>query len=628
MKRIETEILVIGGGATGTGIAWDAALRGFRVVLVEKRDLTHGTTGRYHGLLHSGGRYAVKDPHSAAECIAENRILRQTHTHCIEDTGGFFVATPEDDDNYPDQFKAACDQIGIPCEEISIADALKREPLMNQRARRVFVVPDGAADSFQATHSTAQAARRAGAQILNYHQAVELLVDREAHLHLRLPQVQVSRRESNDGDRCVVGARVHDLARGEEVEIRARMTINAAGAWSGVVARMAGLRVDVIPGKGTMLAVNHRIVNTVLNRCKMPDDGDIIVPIHTVAVIGTTDERVQDPEHLTIEPWEVELLLREGEKLVPGISRTRMVRAWAGVRPLYQEHYDGASRDATRDLTLLDHKSRDGVAGFLTILGGKWTTFRLMAQVTMDKACEYLDTCKPCATASTVVPGVEQGHYWLGHRLHEVEEHHLQSELVCECELVTRGMLENAAHNNPTLTLDDLRRDVRLGMGPCQGGFCTYRAAGILHEMQVASCQSPVVSPQVEQWNVAYMQSPSHNLQPPTSNLQSCDFAQDKSPISNPNLLLRDFLQERWKGLLPILWGRQLKQERLDELIYLCLMNADHLPDQNITSPMSDFYSRPGVSTTADTSQLEPPTARDGVVSGQSSGVASEARDD
>jgi glycerol-3-phosphate dehydrogenase len=577
MKFIETQILVIGGGATGTGIAWDAALRGLRVVLVEKRDLTHGTTGRYHGLLHSGGRYVVKDPHSASECIAENRILRKTHAHCIEDTGGFFVATPEDDGDYPDQFRAACQHIGIPCEEISIAHARKREPLMNPRAARVFGVPDGAADSFQATHSTAQAARQAGARILNYHEVTQLL---------------------RDGDQRVVGARVRDVARGEDIEIRAPMTINAAGAWAGLIAQTAGLRVDVIPGKGAMLAVNHRIVNTVLNRCKMPDDGDIIVPIHTVAVLGTTDERVADPEHLTIEPWEIELLLREGDQLVPGISRARFVRAWAGVRPLYQEHYNGASRDATRDLTLLDHHARDGVAGLLTILGGKWTTFRLMAEITLNKACEYLGAQKPCITAHTVVPGVEHGHYWLGHRLHEVEEHHLQSELICECELVTRAMLENAARQHPTFSLDDLRRDVRLGMGPCQGGFCTYRAAGILQSL-VVSQQSSVSSEQssvnsaAEEWNVAEMQSPAHNLQPPTSNLPL--------PISNsPNLLLRDFLQERWKGLLPILWGRQLKQERLDELIYLGLMNAPHLPDAHATSAMSEFYARPGIAATAD----------------------------
>ena len=112
------------------------------------------------------------------------------------------------------------------------------------------------------------------------------------------------------------------------------MTINASGAWAGLIAQTAGLTVNVIPGKGTMLAMNHRVVNTVINRCKSPSDGDIIVPIHTIVVIGTTDERVEDPENLTIEPWEVELLLREGEKLIPGVSQARMVRAWAGVENL------------------------------------------------------------------------------------------------------------------------------------------------------------------------------------------------------------------------------------------------------------------------------------------------------
>ncbi|MBW7886517.1 MAG: (2Fe-2S)-binding protein, partial [Caldilineaceae bacterium] len=298
-----------------------------------------------------------------------------------------------------------------------------------------------------------------------------------------------------------------------------------------------------------------------------------------------------------IEPWEVQLMLEEGEKLVPGISRARVLRAWAGVRPLYQEGFAGDSRDATRALALLDHQQRDGVAGFLTITGGKWTTFRLMAETTMNKACEQLGVERPCRTAGTQVPGIDQGHYWLGHRLHEVEEHRLQGELVCECELVTRTMLEQAAVQNPTVTLDDLRRDVRLGMGPCQGGFCTYRAAGILHEMQLmargetaAASHDQSESP----WEVAYMQSPAHhaaNLPPKP--------APQRPPQSNPNLLLRDFLQERWRGLTPILWGQQLKQERLDELIYLGIMNADHLPEDNEQSPLSTFWefdTTPGAS--------------------------------
>ncbi len=573
IKRLETEILVIGGGATGTGIAWDAALRGFKVILVEKRDLTHGTTGRYHGLLHSGGRYVVKDPGSAVECIEENRILRKTHAHCIEDTSGFFVVTPEDEGDYPDLFKAACEKCGVPCADIPVAEALRREPLLNPRISRVFEVPDGAADSFLATHATAQAAQRAGATILVYHEVLDLFV------------------EGGESDRRVTGARVRNVTTGAELAIHAAMTINATGAWAGQIANMAGIRVDVIPGKGTLVAMNHRVINTVLNRCKKPSDGDIIVPIHTVAVIGTTDERVVNPEDLRIEPWEVHLMLQEGEKLVPSISRARVVRAWAGVRPLYQEHYTGSSRDATRAFTLLRHAARDGVRGFLTMTGGKWTTFRLMAEKAVDAACEQLGARNPCVTAQTVTPGVEQGHYWLGHRLHEVEEGRLQGELVCECELVTRTMVENAARRNPLVTLDDLRRDVRLGMGPCQGGFCTYRACGILHEL---GTRAPAAAPPALQvsdsdanWEAAYLQSPAHNA--------ANDAAAPQSPplgltVEAANLLLHDFLQERWKGLAPILWGQQLKQERLDELIYLSVLNCDHLPDDGLRSPLTTFW--------------------------------------
>jgi glycerol-3-phosphate dehydrogenase len=574
MNHLTTELLIIGGGSTGTGVAWDAALRGLRVTLVEKRDLTHGTTGRYHGLLHSGARYVVKDPRSAVECIHENRILRRTHTHCIEETGGFFVVTPEDEGDYPDRFQTACDECGVPCTEIPVSEALRREPLLNPRISRTFEVPDAAADSFLATHATAGAAAQAGAQILVYHEVIDLLTS------------------GGEGDRRVTGARVRNVVSGEELVIHADLVINAAGAWAGRVAELAGITVNVIPGKGTMLAMNHRIVNTVINRCKLPADGDILVPIQTVAVIGTTDERVVDPEHLRIEPWEVQLMLDEGDKLVPGLSRARVLRAWAGVRPLYQEGFQGESRDVTRALTLLDHRQRDGVAGLLTITGGKWTTFRLMAETTVDKACEQLGVQRPCQTAETPVPAVEQGHFWLGQRLRQVEEHSLQTELICECELVTRAMLEHAAQRNPIFTLDDLRRDVRLGMGPCQGGFCTYRAAGVLHEIreigeiteitEIMEIGGNDTEPISASWALTQGQAPSRGKKIPQS---------PNLPISqSPNLLLRDFLQERWKGLLPILWGQQLKQERLDELIYLSLMNADHLPVDGEAGPMTAFY--------------------------------------
>ena len=568
MRRLETEILVIGGGATGAGVVWDAALRGFDAILVERRDLCHGTSGRFHGLLHSGGRYVVKDPVSAAECIHENRILRKTHAHCIEDTGGFFVVTPEDEDSdYPERFRQGCADTGVPCEEIPAALALKQEPRLNPRISRVFRVPDASIDGFQMVHSTVQAAREAGARIFTYHEVIDLLM------------------RGGEGDRRVTGVRVRDAARDEEVEIHAAMVINAAGAWAGKIAAMAGIRVEIVPGKGIMMATAHRLVHTVINRCKWPSDGDILVPAHTVSIIGTTDTPVADPEDLRIEDWEIRKMLEEGEKLVPGFMRTRMLRVWAGVRPLYKETAVTDDRDISRKFALLDHQERDGVAGFITITGGKLTTFRLMAEKTVDRAAAHLGQRKPCATAETPVPGARHGYYWLGHRLREVEDGRLQSQLICECELVTRGMLENAARHNPTIGLDDLRRDVRLGMGPCQGGFCTYRAVGVIHELKQGHAVTPAAVD--SDWQAADFQSPA--VQPP-SRAHAAEEAGYPDDLFNPNLLLRDFLQERWKGVMPILWGQQLKQEQLDRLIYLDIMNADHLPDAGLRSPLTDFY--------------------------------------
>src|SRR4051812_23873859 len=125
---MQTEVLVIGGGATGAGVAWDCALRGYDTILVERRDLAEGTSGRFHGLLHSGGRYAVKDPDAAVECIEENVILRRIAADCIEDTGGLFVTTPDDDPAYGDQFLAGCARTGVPTGEVDVAQAPRREP--------------------------------------------------------------------------------------------------------------------------------------------------------------------------------------------------------------------------------------------------------------------------------------------------------------------------------------------------------------------------------------------------------------------------------------------------------------------------------------------------------------------
>jgi len=167
VPQLRAEVLVIGGGATGAGVAWDAALRGFDVVLVERGDLAEGTSGRFHGLLHSGGRYVVKDPVAAEECVVENAILRDVIPACIEDTGGLFVTTPDDDPAYGDRFLEGCRAAKLPAEEIDVAEALRREPRLNPGIRRAFTVPDASIEVWKTVWSFARGAAAHGARILD-----------------------------------------------------------------------------------------------------------------------------------------------------------------------------------------------------------------------------------------------------------------------------------------------------------------------------------------------------------------------------------------------------------------------------------------------------------------------------
>lgn len=518
----EYDALVIGGGATGGGAALDLALRGLRVALIERRDLTDGTSGRYHGLLHSGGRYAARDPESARECIEENRILRRIVRHAIEDTGGFFITTPHDDPLFADKWLTACRECDINAEEIPVAQLLKEEPAVNPQTSRAFRVPDASCDSFDVLTALGAAVATHGGTVLTYHEVVALDVE---------------------GGQ-VKGAQVRNVRTGEEFRLLAPMVINAAGAWAGQIAGMAGCPVTVRPSKGTMVAMAYRFVNTILNRCHLPGDGDILVPVGTVAVIGTTSVNVADPNDTSVQAWEIEKMLDEGEKMVPGFSQARALRAWAGVRPLYEEQGAALGRDAKRTFAVLDHSQRDGVRGLVTVVGGKFTTYRLMAERAADVACKQLGVDKPCATKEFVLPDARQPltgakPHWLGHRLAHVEEEHRPGQLICECELVTRSDIESAValHPDPVApwVLDDLRRDLRLGMGPCQGGFCGYRAAGVLHEI-------------------------------------------GEQDAGQATAALADFAERRWKGQRPLLWGQSLRQALLDEHIYQEVLGLDRIP--------------------------------------------------
>ena len=387
MSRVldkDYDVIIIGGGVTGAGTARDCAMRGLRVLLVEKYDFSNGATGRNHGLLHSGARYAVTDPESASECIKENQILRRIAHHCVEPTDGLFITLPEDDIQYQKTFVESCQKAGISANIISPEEARRIEPSVNPDLIGAVRVPDASIDPFHLTTANVLDARRHGADILTYQQVVGLVL--------------------NNGR--VEGVRLRNNHTGEESEVRSRIVINAAGIWGHDIVKMAGIKVNMFPAKGTLLIFGHRVNNMVINRCRKPANADILVPDDAVCVIGTTSDRVayDTIDDLKITQEEVDILIKEGEKLAPSLATTRILRAYAGVRPLVAADNDPSGRSISRGIICLDHETRDGLAGLITITGGKMMTYRLMAEIATDLACKKLGVEAVCQTATLPLP--------------------------------------------------------------------------------------------------------------------------------------------------------------------------------------------------------------------------------
>lgn len=519
------DVIIIGGGATGAGIARDCSLRGVRSLLLERSDISTGATGRNHGLLHSGARYAVTDHESAVECIRENMILRKIAAHCVEETDGLFISLPEDGLEYQSIFVEACRKAGIRADIINPAEARRLEPSVNPALVGAVRVPDGAVDPFRLTSSNILDAKAHGAEIRTYTEVRELLREQDR----------------------IVGVKAYDHRAHCEVTFRAQVVINAGGIWGHGIAAKAGITVNMLPAKGALLIFGHRVNNMVLNRCRKPADADILVPGDTISLIGTTSSKIpyDQIDNMIITPDEVDILLREGEKLAPQLAQTRILRAYAGVRPLVASDDDPSGRTVSRGIVLLDHAKRDGMEGFITITGGKLMTYRLMAEWATDLVCKKLGIDAVCRTAEIPLPGSTENRREVDRKLRNkplaqrrstIARHgalatkigdgdSIRNSLVCECEEVSIGEVEYALENLSVNNLVDLRRRTRIGMGTCQGELCACRAAGIMGR------RDPICARRA------------------------------KADLVH-------FLNERWKGMEPIAWGDTLRESEYTTWVY------------------------------------------------------------
>ncbi len=517
---LETQVLIIGGGITGVGIARDLALRGVSSILVERKDINAGASGANHGLLHSGARYVRSDPLAAVECREESALLKTLAPHCIEETGGLFVAVAGDDERYAAEFPAHCARSGIACTEIDTAEARLMEPALSERLIAAFQVDDASVDPFHLALDTLSEAVAHGCRVM---------------LHTRVSGFE------REGGR-IRGTRLVNGKTGQETLVAAEQVVNASGAWSREVAALAGIEIDLLYSKGSLLITDQRLTGRVINRLRQASDADILVPGGTVSILGTTSIRIDSLERVVPTVAESDAIIATAAAMVPALETTRYIRAYAGVRPLVGSRSLGDDRAASRGYALLDH-SAEGVDNFVSIVGGKLTTFRRMAESTADLVCGRLGVSRPCLTGVrplTAYPENQWTTAGLSPRLW-VRAKNPEDLLLCECEMVPSSavdaVIEGIRRQGGTPDLYTIGRRSRVGKGTCQGAFCGVRIGAYLCDRGARSGR---------------------------------DGLED----------LSSFLGARWRGMRPVLWGTALLQEELQEAVHCGYFGLELVSDR------------------------------------------------
>ena len=371
-------IVIIGGGGTGAALAHDLVLRGFQVSLFERGELLSGTTGRHHGLLHSGGRYAVNDPVAAAECIRENNILRHIAPAAIEPNDGLFLALSDKDMDYRPAFLENCKQCGISTEELSPNHALAIEPALHPDLKAAIRVPDATLDAWRLPLHFYATAKANGARIHSFSQVIGF----------------------HKSDGTITGVRISDHQTGREYDVQGDLFVNAAGAWAGKICALADIQLPVQPGPGVMVAVNGRLTNMVINRLHQAGEGDIIVPQRELSILGTTLWLAEDPDAIKLPSDHARQIVKLCAQMVPAIKDAAIRSVWCASRPLIKQTQAQEPQQISRTFDCYDHKQRDDLEGLVSVIGGKATTLRAMAEKTADLICRKTGRNIACQTAT------------------------------------------------------------------------------------------------------------------------------------------------------------------------------------------------------------------------------------
>ncbi|MHB2148836.1 glycerol-3-phosphate dehydrogenase/oxidase [Calditrichota bacterium LG25] len=369
------DVLIIGGGATGLGCAVDSATRGFKTLLVEQADFAKGTSSRSTKLVHGGVRYLAQgDVSLVFEALHERGLLMQNAPHLVKNQP-FIIPLYEwwEGPFYNIGMKVydlMAGKLGFgPSEKLSKEETLNAIPNLDQHGLMGGVIYfDGQFDDARLAVNLAQTAVDHGATVLNYFKVIELLKDASGLLE---------------------GVVIRDMESGQNFTVKARAVINATGVFSDQIRQLdePGMPPSIVPSQGVHLMVDQSFLQG-NSSIMIPhtDDGRVLfaVPWHNEVIIGTTDTPVNE---VTLEPRakdeEIEFLLTTSARyLKKDPLASDVLSVFAGLRPLAAPQGSAAK---TKDISRR-HQITISRSGLITVTGGKWTTYRKMAQETIDRA--------------------------------------------------------------------------------------------------------------------------------------------------------------------------------------------------------------------------------------------------
>jgi glycerol-3-phosphate dehydrogenase len=497
--RPDVDVIVIGGGVNGTGVARDCALRGLKVALFERNDLAFGASGNSSGMIHGGPRYLTTDPDVTYSSCLDSGHIQRIAPHLLFRIP-FLMPVFSGTELAAEATLAAYDAFfdvydryqplkrGKPHVRLSADELRQLEPGLADGARGGVTFDEWGIDGARLCVANAVDAMEHGAEVRVHTTVTELL-----------------RRE----DGRVLGVRYRDRTSGETGQRTARLVVNATGAWAPITAALGGLARDaarVRPGKGIHVFLDRRLTNYAITATAIDGRQVFLLPWQNVSVLGTTDDDYYgDLDHVLATGNEVRYLFQAVARVFPSIWQARAIGTWSGVRPtLYA--WGPNEDELSREHEIVDH-ALHGANGLYSMLGGKLASYRQFSEEMSDVIAQRLRVATPCRTHSAPLPGGDENvdpmqlvvrggmeavtatrlEYRHGSRSLRIVERMLrdprEAAVVCPCEPVTEAEVRYSVLHELARTVEDVSRRTRLGLGVCGGLRCAARCGRIVAEL-------------------------------------------------------------------------------------------------------------------------------------------------